>query len=110
MDFKYRFRGHLGMCRLMLTAAVLLIWMNQIHPTIKFTSEHSDTELTFLDVTVYKGDRFFQTGHLDVKTHVKPTNKQLYIHASLYHPPGTSKGIIIGEVKHYLRTNSTPTL
>ena len=73
-------------------------------------SEHSDMELTFLDVTVYKGDGFFQTGHLDVKTYIKPTNKQLHVHASLYHSPGTSKGIIIGEAKRYLRTNSTSTL
>ena len=32
--------------------------INQIHPTIKFTYEISDTELTFLDVTLYKGERF----------------------------------------------------
>ena len=30
--------------------------INQTHPTIKFTHEISDMELTFLDVTLYKGD------------------------------------------------------
>ena len=48
--------------------------INQVHPTIKFTYEHSDSELTFLDVTVYKGPQFKETGLLDVKTHIKPTN------------------------------------
>ena len=30
--------------------------INQTHPTIKFTHEISDMELTFLDVILYKGD------------------------------------------------------
>jgi hypothetical protein len=64
-----------------------------VHPTIKFTYEHSDTELTFLDVTVYKGPQFNDTGLLDVKTHIKPTNKQLYIHRTSYHPKCTKTAI-----------------
>ena len=31
---------------------------NSFHPTIKFTAEISDTEITFFDTRVYKGDRF----------------------------------------------------
>jgi len=42
-----------------------------------------------------------------VKTHIKPTNKQLYVHASSYHPPATKLAIAKGEAKRYLRTNST---
>ena len=34
--------------------------INQIHRTIKFTHELNETELTFLDVTLYKGERFNQ--------------------------------------------------
>ena len=34
-------------------------------------------EVTFLDVTVYKGERFQATNILDLKTHIKDTNKQL---------------------------------
>ena len=81
--------------------------INQIHNTIKFTYEASNTEVTFLDVTVYKGEKFTSTGILDVRTHIKPTNKQLYVHASLYHPPATKKAIAKGEAKCFLRTNST---
>ena len=51
--------------------------INSIHPTINFTYESSDQELTFLDMTVYKGPLFEQTGILDIKTHIK---KQLYVH------------------------------
>ena len=43
---------------------------------------------------------------LNVKTHIKPTNKQLYVREDSYHPPGTGKGVTIGEAIRYLRTNS----
>ena len=83
-----------------------MVNINQIHPTIKFTSECSPQQVTFLDLTVYKGERFERSGVLDVKTYVKAYNKQLYVHAKSYHPKGTGKGIIIGEALRYLRTNS----
>ena len=53
--------------------------INQIHHTIKFTYELSETELTFLDIILYKGDRFDRNQILDVRAHIKSTNKQLYI-------------------------------
>ena len=31
---------------------------NSLHPAITITAEISDTEITFLDTCVYKGDRF----------------------------------------------------
>ena len=80
--------------------------INKVHRTIQFTCELSHSEITFLDTTLYKGPRFMREGTLDIRTHIKPTNKQLYVHASSYHPPGTRKGIAIGEAKRYLRTNS----
>ena len=80
--------------------------INQIPRTIKFTYELSETELTFLDVTLYKGERFNQNHILDIQTHIKPTNKQLYVHATSYHPPTTINAISKGETNRYLRTNS----
>ena len=80
--------------------------INQLQHTIKFTYKLSETELTFLDITLYKGDRFDRNQTLDVRTHIKPTNKQLYIHASSYHPPTTINAISKGKVNRYLITNS----
>ena len=80
--------------------------INTHHPTIKFTYESSETEITFLDITLYKGTRFQESGILDIKTHIKPTNKQLYVHATSYHPTNTGKSITIGETNRYIRTNS----
>ena len=63
--------------------------------------EHSDQELTFLDITVYKGPRFNETGLLDVKTHIKPINKQLhvYVHKTSYHPESIKTAIPKGETQ-----------
>ena len=80
--------------------------MNSLHPSIKFTSETSYEEITFLDVNIYKGPNFHTSKKLDVKTHIKPTNRQAYVHANSFHPPGVSKGVALGEMKRYLRTNS----
>ena len=56
---------------------------NNYHPLIKFTFEHSNKQITFFDVNVFKGPNFHIANKLDVKTHTKPTNKQVYIHAKL---------------------------
>ena len=86
----------------------LLSNMNSFHPSIKFTSEYSFNKITFLDVNIYmyKGPLFHISKRLDFQTFIKPTNRQAYVHASSYHPPGVSKGVAIGEMKRYLRTNS----
>ena len=46
---------------------------NRFHPTIKFTAEISDKEVTFPDPIVYKGARFDNQSILDIRTHFKPT-------------------------------------
>ena len=83
--------------------------INSIHPTIKFTYEVNKEQLTFLDITLYKGERFKQHNILDVKTHIKKTNEQLYIHEKSYHPTTTKRGIIKGETTRYLRKNANNT-
>ena len=75
--------------------------MNKIHPTIKFIHELSQETITFLDTNVHLDDN-----KLYITTHIKSTYKQAYNHASSYHPPGTGKGIAIGEAKRYARTNT----
>ena len=83
--------------------------INGIHGTIKFTYEVSKTEVVFLDLVLYKGQRLAETGILDVRTHIKPTNKQLYVHATSHHPCNVKTAIAKGEATRYLRTNSDET-
>ena len=66
--------------------------INGLHERINFTGEFSTTEITFLDLRLYKGKRFAKEGILNIKTHIKPTNTQQYIHASSAHPPGNRPG------------------
>ena len=80
---------------------------NSHHPTIKFTAEISETETTFLDTTISKGERFLKDSVLDVRTHFKPTETFQYTHFTSSHPPGVKKGFIKGEALRLLRTNSS---
>ena len=71
---------------------------NTFHPTIKFTAEISEKEITFLDKP---------KSIVDVKTHYKPTETFQYTHYSFCHPPGVKRGFIKGEAIRLLRTNSS---
>ena len=70
---------------------------NKHHPTIKFTAEISETETTFLDTSIYKGERYRSNSVLDVRTHFKPTETFYYTQFSSCHPPGIKKGFIKGK-------------
>jgi len=50
--------------------------INKIHPTFHFTFEISESEITLLDVTLFKGDRFKSKHILDIKTHIKSMNSR----------------------------------
>ena len=64
------------------------------HLTIKFTAEISENEITFLDTTVFKGERFTEKSILDIKTHYKPTETFQYTHFTSCHPPRVKRGFI----------------
>ena len=81
--------------------------MNRANGSIQFTYEKSQSEEVFLDVVTYKvknRDTDDDTYTLNVRTHIKTTNKQLYVREDSYHPPGTTKGVTIGEAIRYLIT------
>ena len=80
---------------------------NNHHPTIKFTAEISDTEITSLYTCVHKGYRFERESILDVRTHFKLTESFQYTEFSSCHPPGVRKVFIKGEALRLLRTNSS---
>ena len=76
---------------------------NELHPTFKFTFETSQQELTFLDVEVFKGQKYNHNGILDLRTHTKPTDTFQYLHRKSWHPTATFKGFIEGEMLRYCR-------
>ena len=65
----------------------------------------SENEITLLDTTVFKGERFTEKSILDIKTHYKPTETFQYTHFSSCHPPGVKRGFIKSQAIRLLRTN-----
>ena len=59
---------------------------NQFHPSIKFTDEISESEITFLDTIIYKGNGFQTDSILDIKT-----DRNLPIHEFHLLPPSGRK-------------------
>lgn len=57
-------------------------FLNQFHPTIKFTHTLSRDSIDFLDVTVFRK----QDNSIGSKLYVKPTNTGQYLHATSFHP------------------------
>jgi len=66
-----------------------ITYLNNIHPTIKFTSSHSATSISFLDVKV----SLSQFGVVETDLHTKPTDKQQDLLQSSCHPLHSKRAI-----------------
>ena len=65
-----------------------ITYLNNIRPTIKFTSEHSTTSIPFLDVNIQLANRRIETDLF-----CKPTDKHQYLLHSSSHPFHTKRSI-----------------
>lgn len=81
--------------------------LNQLHPSLQFTAEISDTGIDFLDIHIYKGNSFHETGKLDTRIFTKPCDTFQYIPDSSAHPSSIFTGFIFGEFLRYVRISST---
>ncbi len=70
---------------------------------LKFTYEVSKSEAVYLDLHIYKGDRFRAARQLDFKVFFKAINKFLYLPARSHHPMAMKLGIVKGEAIRCLR-------
>ena len=62
--------------------------LNNFHPSIKFTWEYSESQVNFLDVSVFKKDN-----QLVTDLFVKPTDTHQYLHASSCHVSHSKRSI-----------------
>jgi hypothetical protein len=69
------------------TAERFIELMNTASKSIHITAKISHTRATFLDIEVYKGNRFVATGKLDVQLHQKTVNKFLFLPPMSFHNP-----------------------
>ena len=77
--------------------------INTLHPTLKFTAEASLTEVSYLDILIFKGNRFAESGYLDTRTYTKPCETFQYLSRESAHPESCFKGFIKGETLRHLR-------
>ena len=80
--------------------------LDSFHPNLHFTHQYSSTDITFLDMTIYKGHLFDYTNTLDTKTYQKRMNLYQYLHFSSDHQPSIFKAMIRGKCIRYVRTNT----
>jgi hypothetical protein len=79
-------------------------YINEFHPTIKFTMEHSTESLVFLDTKVKKGP---SDENLIVELYTKPTDTHNYLLFTSSHPCHTKRG---GPYGQFLRIRRNCTL
>ena len=83
-------------------------FLNDIHPTIKFTCDHSFTSIPFLDVNVS-----LCNGKIVTDLYTKPTDKHQYLLHSSCHPIHTKRAIPFSlalRLRSICSTNETFTL
>ena len=68
-------------------------------------AEISENKITFLDTTVFKGERFAKS-NFDIKTHYKPTETFQFTHFASCHPSRVKHNFIGGQAIRLLRKNS----
>ncbi|MCP3931976.1 MAG: hypothetical protein GY705_23125, partial [Bacteroidetes bacterium] len=56
-------------------------WLNQLHPTIKFTIEKNPHGIAFLDTFLT-----IENDQIRVRPHIKPTDTKQYVHPKSCHP------------------------
>lgn len=83
--------------------------LNQHHESINLKPVLHQTEINFLDTTVFKGPEFESTGKLDVKVFFKETDSHALLHKSSFHPKHTFRGILRSQLLRFRRicTRST---
>ncbi len=80
--------------------------INQLHPSLKFTYSASKQEIQFLDLIIYKGERFKTLNILDIRCFTKPTETWCYLDRNSSHNPAVFRGFIKGELIRYARNSN----
>ena len=77
--------------------------VNSHDPSIKITTNTSRLSADFLDVTIFKGNRFHHHNILDSKIHFKETDTHELLDNRSFHPKHTFRGIIKSQLIRFLR-------
>ena len=79
--------------------------LNDHHPTINLKATISETEVNFLDTTVFKPYPSSET--LYTRVYFKPTDTHALLNKSSFHPKSVFKGIIKSQIKRFKMISTT---
>lgn len=75
-------------------------------PSIKVSGRIRDDSVNFLDIIIFKGDRFAATGHLDTRSAIKEINLYLYIPGTSWHTNENMVAWVSAELNRHIRLSS----
>ena len=81
---------------------------NGANTSIKVTEEVNEYSVNFLDLTIFKGPTFQESGYLDYKTYFKPTCSHDLIRNDSFHPKSVGPGVIKSQIIRFHRNSSRP--
>ena len=79
---------------------------NSLRETIKIDKWSFGNHVEYMDLYIYKGDKFYESGFLDFKIFQKDINRYMYIPSKSGHTSHTIKNYVFREIKRYIRYNS----
>lgn len=83
-------------------------YLNTLIPDIKITLNVSESEVNFLDTTVFKYSQN-DTCTLETRVYFKETDTHQLLHTSSFHPPHTTQGVLKSQVLRFKRLSSFKT-
>lgn len=80
-----------------------IIDLNNTNSSISIMAEINKEQVNFLDITIFKGTEFHNTGTLDTKVYFKSTDTHCLLHKHSYHPKHIFSGIIKSQLLRFWR-------
>ena len=82
--------------------------LNSLHPTLRFTMEHSGTKsgVAFLDTLVTVVTQG-QVTKIETELYIKPTNSGIILHYKSAHPKSTKQNIVRSQFRRAIRNSSS---
>ena len=79
---------------------------NNLRENIFIDKIEFGNHVAYMDLYIFKGDKFYEIGILSIKVYQKPENRYMYIPYKSAHPRHTIKNYVLGELKRYVRINT----
>ena len=79
---------------------------NQLRENIFIDKWTFGNYVACMDLYIFKGNNFLDTGILSIKVYQKPANRYMYIPYKSAHTRHTIKNYVLGVLKRYVRINT----